>query len=124
MIRSCWLVPVAACAFATAAVAQPLRTASPSSVSPVRIQYDQVREFLDAGAPLPGPDDFEQAYASAKSTIPPPPPSRADAMAIVESEMKAIKAMQVKQRLPTWPAVRRYRCSMVQSAAFPIRWSA
>lgn len=98
MIRSCWLVPVAACAFATAAVAQPLRTASPSSVSPVRIQYDQVREFLDAGAPLPGPDDFEQAYASAKSTIPPPPPSRADAMAIVESEMKAIKAMQVKQR--------------------------
>jgi len=55
---------------------QPLRTASPSSVSPVRIlriQYDQVREFLGAGAPLPGPDDFEQAYASAKSTIPPPP---------------------------------------------------
>src|SRR5690348_1012015 len=38
--------------------------------------------------------------------------------------MKAIKAMQVKQRLPTWRAVRRYRCSMVQSAAFPIRWSA
>ena len=79
MIRSCWLVPVAACAFATAVVAQPLRTASPSSASPVRIlrilriQYDQVREFLGAGAPLPGPDDFEQAYASAKSTIPPPP---------------------------------------------------
>jgi hypothetical protein len=83
-----------ACALATGAMAQ-----TPSAVSaPVRVQYDQVREFLPADTPLPGPGDFEQAYARAKSTVPPPPPSAADAMAMAHAEMKALEAIQVKQR--------------------------
>jgi hypothetical protein len=64
----------------------------------VRVQYDQVREFLPAGTPLPRPAEFEQAYARAQSTIPPAPPSRADAMAMARAQMAAIEAMQVKQR--------------------------
>lgn len=90
---SFWVLAIA-CGFATGAAAQ-----LPSADSaPVRVQYDQVREFLPAGTPLPRPEDFEQAYERAKSTVPPPPPSAADAMAMARAEMKALEAMQVKQR--------------------------
>jgi hypothetical protein len=95
MFRLSPLMLGAACAFAGIALAQ----TSPSAESaPVRVQYDQVREFLPAGTPLPDPGDFEQAYALAKSTIPPPPPSAANAMAMARARMAALEATQVKQR--------------------------
>jgi hypothetical protein len=94
MSRLAFSVLAIVCALAAAAAAQTPSAASP----PVRVQYDQVREFLPAGTPLPGADDFEQAYARAKSAVPPPPPSAADAMAMVRAEMRALDAIQVKQR--------------------------
>ena len=94
MSRLAFSMLVLACALATGAAAQ-----TPPAVSaPVRVQYDQVREFLPAGTPLPGPGDFEQAYVRAKSAVPPPSPSAADAMAMARAEMETLEAMQVKQR--------------------------
>jgi hypothetical protein len=98
MFRLSLPVLVAVCAFAGSAFSQTPPSTSSAGSAPVRVQYDQVREFLPAGTPLPAPDGFEQAYVQAKSTIPPPPPSAADAMATARGQMAALEAMQVKKR--------------------------
>lgn len=67
---------------------------SPPSVAPVRLQYVQVREFLDPDTPPPPPETFDQALARAKAAPMPPAPT-ADA---AQDMLAGLVAEQVQQR--------------------------
>lgn len=95
-IRGICLAFLSACA-GTAAAQAPSTTLATAPAGLVRVQFDQVREFLDNGAPIPPPGAFEQEYAKVKAAVPPAPPTLADEMAMVRAQMKEVTALQVKQ---------------------------
>lgn len=96
MTRFSLCCAMVACAIPGTAAAQ-AATATSSPLPPLHIQYDQIREFLAADAPLPGPDAFEQEYAKVKASLGHPPPVP-NAHEIAARELAAIKADQLKQR--------------------------
>ncbi len=110
MMRIALPVWVAACTFAVAAMAQAPGASSPASpgsrtipsststTPPLRVQYDQVREFFAPGTPPPAPGAFEQEYAKVKAQLDQPLPPMPDARELAEKQIAALEADQIKQR--------------------------
>lgn len=86
---------------------------APPSAAPVRLQYVQVREFLDPGTPPPPPESFDEALAHAKAAPLPPAPTGAAAREM----LAGLVAEQVQQRFISMAAG---RLSGLLMAANPI----